>query len=322
MEKVKVLSLFAGVGGTCLGFKRAGFDIVCANEIDSKACQTYRLNFDNDLVEGDLRSTSVMNKLLSYDFDLLIAGFPCQPFSIAGCRCGISTGDSRSLVINNVFEIIDLKKPKVVMLENVPNLLNTNGGMDFKYIKDTFISMGYSFNYSVLDSNKLNFSRQVRKRLYIVAMRDVGSVTDFNFDSIIGDGYTDPIDTNNSDEKLIYTKEKYPKYFTSEMNLNETVEGSIYQIRRNYIRKLQTFPTLTANMGTGGHNVPLIKLGNKIRKLSPRECFNSMGFDSNFKLPTIADSHLYKQAGNSVIVPLITSLAREIGKLLDTSNKH
>ena len=120
------------------------------------------------------------------------------------------------------------------------------------------------------------------------------------------------LEKNVVDDKFYYTKEKNDFYDILERDM--TKEDTIYQWRRKYIRenKSNVCPTLTANMGTGGHNVPLIKTKERIRKLTPRECFNFQGFPESYKLPNIANSHLYKQAGNSVSVPVIKKIAESI----------
>ena len=141
-----VCSLFSGIGGIDLGFQQAGFDIVWANEIDSAACKTYRHNFENaPLVEGDIHKISADS---IPEFDVLTAGFPCQPFSIAGLQKGFKDRDG-----NHFFEItriIDAKRPKVVFLENVPNLMEHDNGKTFLVIYNGLAQFGYSVYYRVL----------------------------------------------------------------------------------------------------------------------------------------------------------------------------
>ena len=126
-NKYRVASLFAGIGGICLGFKQAGFDIVWANEIDAAACKTYRYNFGSEyLVEQDIRSVKADN---IEDFDVLAGGFPCQPFSIAGRQRGFD--DRRGNLFFEITRIVDCKRPKIVFLENVPNLMEHDDGKTF-----------------------------------------------------------------------------------------------------------------------------------------------------------------------------------------------
>ena len=136
----KAISLFAGIGGICLGFKQAGFDIVWANEYDAAACKTYRHNFGNDyLIELDIRDVHTSD---IPDFDVLTAGFPCQPFSIAGRQKGFD--DKRGNLFFEITRIIDAKRPKVVFLENVPNLMEHDNGKTFLVIFNSLAQFGYS----------------------------------------------------------------------------------------------------------------------------------------------------------------------------------
>lgn len=153
------------------------------------------------------------------------------------------------------------------------------------------------------------FSRQMRERVYIVATKGFK----FDFGDMKSKKEIVDIDFSLDIPEFEYTKEKYPKYFSDKVNLDKIKTGKFYQIRRVYLRELDNCPTLTANMGTGGHNVPIIKTtSGKTRKLSPRECFNLMGFPKDFKLPKIANCHLYKQSGNSVIITLVQNIASSL----------
>ena len=136
----KVCSLFAGIGGICLGFKQAGFDIIWANEYDSAACKTYRHNFGNSyLVESDIRTVDVND---IPDFNVLTAGFPCQPFSIAGRQKGFK--DKRGNLFFEITRIIDAKRPEIVFLENVPNLMEHDDGKTFLVIFNSLAQFGYT----------------------------------------------------------------------------------------------------------------------------------------------------------------------------------
>ena len=127
MNRLTVGSMFAGIGGICLGFKQEGFEIVWANEINHKACQTYRKNLGSDyLVEGNIRT---IDKSLIPEFDVLTAGFPCQPFSVAGIQRGFD--DDRGNLFFQIAEVIDRVRPRIVFLENVSNLINHDNGRTF-----------------------------------------------------------------------------------------------------------------------------------------------------------------------------------------------
>lgn len=299
-----VCSLFSGVGGICLGFSSAGFNIVVANEIDINAIRTYRMNFATTLIEGDIALN--VDAVCKHDFDIIVAGFPCQPFSVAGKRKGID--DPRGRIIDFVFQIIQIKKPKIIFLENVFGLLSSNNGEDFKWIR-SMLEKNYYLAYKVICPYSIGYSYQKRKRLYIVATLN----NRFEFKEISKEKITPEQYEWDDNDQLEYTPEKYRRLFENIPEIMEIEHGYFYQIRRVYLRKLRCCPTLTANMGTGGHNVPIIRTNsNKIRRLSPRECFNLMGFPEWFRLPKIGNCHLYKQAGNSVIVPLIERLAFDL----------
>ena len=145
----KVCSLFSGIGGIDLGFKQGGFDIVWANEFDSAACRTYRHNFgDVYLVEADVRNVSATD---IPDFDVLTAGFPCQPFSIAGRQKGFE--DKRGNLFFEITRIVDAKRPKIIFLENVPNLMEHDEGRTFLVIFNSLAQFGYSVYYKVMAAN-------------------------------------------------------------------------------------------------------------------------------------------------------------------------
>jgi DNA (cytosine-5)-methyltransferase 1 len=148
----RVASLFAGIGGICLGFKQAGFDVVWANEFDSAACKTYRYNFGGEyLVEEDIRRIKADS---IEDIDVIAGGFPCQPFSIAGKQRGFD--DKRGNLFFEITRIVDIKRPKIIFLENVPNLMEHDNGKTFLVIYNTLAQFGYSVKYKVI--NHIRFS--------------------------------------------------------------------------------------------------------------------------------------------------------------------
>ncbi|MGE5456324.1 MAG: DNA cytosine methyltransferase [Ignavibacteriales bacterium] len=318
MKKYKMASLFAGIGGIDLGFENAGIKTVWANEIDTFSASTYSANHpDVKLVIDDIKN--VDGKDIP-KVDILAGGFPCQAFSVAGHRKGFK--DERG---NLFFEIIRLieemannnNKPKIIFLENVKNLYNHDSGRTYKIIvkmlKDV---LGYTVLTKILNSCEYGNIPQNRERIYIVAFLDKEVANRFVWPL--------PIPLNNTIETVVdwnmTVDKKY--YYTENMKCHSLVkEGvtdsyKIYQYRRVYVRenKSNLCPTLTANMGTGGHNVPLI-IDNKkrIRKLTPRECLNLQGFPNEFIIPeNLTDTKIYKQAGNSVSVPVIQRIAEEI----------
>lgn len=333
--KFNVASLFAGVGGICLGFKRAGCKILWANEIDVNACKTYRLNHkDIKLIEDSILNLtpSTLSKI-----DILTAGFPCQPFSQAGHGKGFD--DERGKLFFEIPRFLKELRPKAYFLENVKTLSSHNNGQSFSKICDEINRVGYSFIPFILNASKHSNIPQGRERIYIVGFRDE---QDYFF--------TKPTKENvicNFKHKTLSANFKIPSEIKMTKGVREFLQGDtvlpndiycninnkihrkvieatknydkVYQYRRYYVRenKSNLCPTLTANMGAGGHNVPIILDGEYPRRLTPKECFNLQGFPKKFKLPQdISKGQLYKQAGNSVVVPMVEIIAKEMVRVL------
>jgi len=310
----RTIDLFAGVGGIRLGFERAGFETVFANDFEAQCKTTYDLNFpDTKLIVEDIRKIGI-DDLPKFDF--LLGGFPCQAFSIAGYRQGFEDEKGRGNLFFDVARIIEARQPSGFLLENVKNLKTHDGGNTFKVIEDTLRSLGYSVKAKVLNSMEYGNIPQNRERIYIVGFRDNVVAERFDFPK--------PVKRTVSITHLL-DKEISEKYYYNNKPLYERLkndvleEGVVYQWRRQYVRqnKSGVCPTLTANMGMGGHNVPIIKDKKGIRKLTPRECFRIQGFPDTYQLPNIADSALYKQAGNSVSVPVIEAVARQMMQAME-----
>lgn len=308
---LKCASFFAGVGGIDLGFKQAGFDIVFANEFDPNACQTFQANFKTKL---DSRSIIDLPTQDIPDFDVMIAGFPCQAFSIAGKQQGFND-KGRGDLFFELERIFKAKKPKIIFLENVKNLVSHDKGRTFEIIKQSLISNGYHIKFQVLNASQFGVA-QNRERIYIVCFLDKNLCDKFEFPKPfqLNKQVSDYLENESNIDCKYYYKESTP--FFNELSIVSDAK-TVYQWRRKYVRKNMSnlCPTLTANMGTGGHNVPLINPQGKrttVRKLTPRECFNFQGYPKDFILPKLADCHLYKQAGNSVVVPVIRQIAEQI----------
>lgn len=314
--KYKVASLFAGIGGICYGFKQNGCDIVWANEIDRDACKTYRHNFgDSYLVEGDIKD---VNPTDIPDIDILNGGFPCQAFSIAGYQKGFE--DERGNLFFEIVRILRVKRPKAILLENVKNLESHDHGNTFKVIKAELEKLGYYVHHKVLNTMEYGNVPQNRERIYIVGFLSKEAYDNFKYPAPIKLTKTihDVIDFNDKKEAKYY----YPgTLYYDRLKPVMTSQDTIYQWRRVYCRenKNNVCPTLTANMGTGGHNVPLILDNYDIRKLTPEECVGFQGFPKEFEFPnTISNAAKYKQAGNSVSVPVVK---RVVEALLDALKK-
>lgn len=314
MKQLRAISLFAGVGGTCLGFEQNGVVVTDAYELDKYAAETYKLNFPKtNLHVGDL--AQVPNTEIP-KADILIAGFPCQAFSIAGYRKGFE--DERGELFFEVIRYLKYSKAQFVFLENVKNLISHDGGKTIRIIEEALTEHGFYLKKDVLNSCEYGNVPQNRERTYIVGFKDKAKAEKFTFPPKIP--LTNTLDkvvnfSGEQSKEYFYTKERYPKYATM-LEENVLKSDTIYQIRRIYVRenKMKVCPTLTANMGTGGHNVPIIRqYDGQIRKLTPKECFALQGFPANYKLPVnMAKSHLYKQAGNSVTVTVIKRIVERM----------
>lgn len=309
ISDLNLAGLFAGVGGIELGFQKAGFNPIFANEIDEKASVTYRLNHSHDLITKDIKflEAKELPKI-----DILTGGFPCQAFSVAGYQKGFK--DPRGNVFWEIVRLLEAKKPEIVFLENVKNLGSHDGGKTFRIILQALEAVGYHVKFEVLNSDGYGGVPQNRERVYLVGFRSKKFARRFEFPGKLKKKplLSDFIDFERRVADIFYYDDRYmAKELRKQMRRSDTV----YQWRRQYVRenKSGVCPTLTANMGTGGHNVPLVLTKHGIRKLTPKECFNLMGFPKSFKLPKeMAMSHLYKQAGNAVVVPVIERIAKNI----------
>ncbi|PIT93191.1 MAG: hypothetical protein COU06_01075, partial [Candidatus Harrisonbacteria bacterium CG10_big_fil_rev_8_21_14_0_10_38_8] len=305
----KTIDLFAGVGGIRLGFENAGFKTVFANDFESKCKDTYDLNFkDSKLIVEDIRKIGI-DDLPKFDF--LLGGFPCQAFSIAGYRQGFEDEKGRGNLFFDIARIIDARKPEGFLLENVKNLKSHDGGKTFRIIQETLEGLGYFLKAKVLNTMEYGNIPQNRERVYIVGFKNKDYYNEFEFPEPVKltVKITDLLEKNVPEKYYYNGKPLFEKLkdFVKE-------EGKVYQWRRQYVRenKSGVCPTLTANMGTGGHNVPIIKDKKGIRKLTPLECARLQGFPDWYKLPDLADSVLYKQFGNSVSVPVIEAIGRQM----------
>lgn len=309
----ETIDLFAGVGGIRIGFENAGFKTVFANDFEAKCKDTYDLNFKNaKLIVEDIRKIGI-DDLPRFDF--LLGGFPCQAFSIAGYRRGFEDKKGRGNLFFDVARIIDARRPEGFLLENVKNLKSHDGGKTFRIIQQTLEDLGYYVKSKVLNTMEYGNVPQNRERIYIVGFKNKEYTDNFEFPL--------PVKLTKKVTELL-EKKVDDKYYYNGKPLYEklkndiTEEGKVYQWRRQYVRenKSGVCPTLTANMGMGGHNVPLIKDKKGIRKLTPLECFRIQGFPEDYTLPPISDSALYKQAGNSVSVPVLEAVAKEMMKVM------
>ena len=323
-KKLKIASFFAGVGGIELGFKEAGFsEPVYANEYDKNAIKTYEKNFMCKV--DDRNICDVLPSDIKDNIDIIMGGFPCQAFSIAGYRKGFE--DTRGTMFFEMMRFIKEKKPSIVFAENVKNLVTHDKGNTFGVILNELKEEQYYVKYKVMNAMEYGNTPQNRERIYIVAFKDKSVYDAFRFPEKIERSRTlkDIIDfENDKDDKYYYYEGKYKGNIYQKLNEAMDDSEAIYQWRRKYVRKNQSsvVPTLTANQGEGGHNVCLIRTKDgRIRKMTPKECFNAQGFPEEFILPEIADSKLYKQAGNSVCVEVIKRIAEQL-KIAIENNEY
>ncbi len=325
----EIASLFAGVGGIDLGFEITGkFKTVYANEFDPYASKTFEANFPGITVDQrDIHEvpTSDIPKT-----DVVIAGFPCQAFSIAGYRQGFDDKKGRGELFFELTRILEAHRPRVALFENVKNLVSHDKGNTFRVICKQLDILGYHYTYQVLNAMNYGNMAQNRERIYIVAFRDEADFANFHWPLSIPLTTTvkDIIDFEGEvDEKYYYTEGKYKgdiyKLLVEATQDDDAENPAIYQWRRKYVRqnKSGVVPTLTANQGEGGHNVCIVKTKYGLRKMTPRECFNAQGFPRNFILPKQSDTRLYKQAGNSVCVPVINRIAECILEAMDKADQ-
>ena len=310
MKKYKTIDLFAGMGGIRIGFEKFNFETVYSNDFDQYCKITYDENFISSKLHVEDITKVPLNEIP--DFDFMLGGFPCQPFSVAGYRKGFNDEKGRGNVFFHISNILEHKKPLGFMLENVKNLESHDKGNTFKVIRKILVDLGYHVKYKVLNTMEYGNIPQNRERIYIVGFKERKITDAFKFPK--------PIKLNKKISELLEINVD-KKYYYNGKSLFDRIkdhvlkEDTAYQWRRKYVRenKKGVCPTLTANMGMGGHNVPIIRQGDVIRKLTPRECARFQGYPDEYLLPkTISDARLYKQIGNSVSIPVIERIAKEI----------
>ena len=302
---LNVIDLFAGTGAFSFSFSNLKkFKCVFANDQEKNSEKIYNLNHKNsNFLLKDINEINVKD---IPEHNILCAGISCQPFSIAGKQKGFD--DPRSNVFWKLLEIIKSHNPEIIIIENVKNFKNHDKGNTYKIITDKIKENGYYIKSEILDTSKITGIPHHRERIYILCFKDKKKHDDFSFDF--------PEIKKNSIKKYLEKNIPDKYYYTDKLKVFDKVKenviknintDTVYQYRRFYIRenKNKCCPTLTANMGEGGHNVPLILDDKGIRKMTPRECFNLQGFPESYKLPDISDSSLYKLAGNAVSVPVV-----------------
>lgn len=315
-------ALFAGIGGFCHGFEDVGIKTLWANDIDEEVEQTYKLNFpDVEFLSDSISDPNFLLKELP-EVDILHGGFPCQSFSQAGLRKGFN--DPRGQVfIHMINKIADMgsRKPKVLLFENSPYLRSGDKGRWFSEVSGRIRRAGYRFsdaNALEIDSRVSAGSPQSRVRLFMLAVRrDLFPFNPFTActEKSEKQHLENLLERNTVDDEFYFLNDE-SKYSRMIMQAaSDPCDLRILQLRKYVVRvqKHGECPTLTANMGEGGHNVPFILAKNRVRKLTERECLRLQGFPESFVFPkNIARSSRYRMIGNAVHV----NVARMLAKLI------
>lgn len=305
-EKFTFIDLFAGIGGIRMPFQELGGKCVLSCEWDKFAQKTYRMNY-GEVPAGDIREIASAD---IPDFNILLAGFPCQPFSLAGVSkkrsLGRATGfedKAQGTLFFEVARIIHDKQPDCFLLENVKNLTSHDHGRTFKTIMDILVDeLGYDVHYRVLDSKQ--WTCQHRERIYIVGFK---KPTDFDWDKleikpssrVVGD-----ILEKCPGDKYTLTDNLWSYLQAYKAKHQAAGNGFGYEL----ISRKDTTRTLSARYHKDGSEILIRQRGKNPRKLSPRECARLQGFPDKFIIP-VSDTQAYHQFGNSVTVPVIRSIA-------------
>jgi DNA (cytosine-5)-methyltransferase 1 len=311
-----LVDLFCGTGAFSYAFHNTNkVSTIFANDMLDSSEEIFNLNNNNiQLTKKNLIDIKDEDIPKSH---ILTAGFPCQPFSIAGMQKGFD--DERSNVFWKILSIIKHNSPNIVILENVKNLQSHDNGNTFKIIIESLEKLNYYIKYAILNTCKITGIPQNRERIYIVCFKDKYLYDHFAFD--FSEIKLKPV--------IEFLEKDIPEkyyYNNSSMIYDELIKNvvkhistnTVYQYRRYYVRenKNNVCPTLTANMGGGGHNVPIILDDKGVRKLTPRECFNLQGFPNDYNLPSISTNKLYSLSGNAVSIPVVRLIANRIMDLL------
>lgn len=322
-EKIKfnTVSLFSGIGGFDLGFEYAGFNVIWANDFDKYACQTYRENVNKNIVCGDIR----VEKKNIPAHDVLIGGFPCQPFSTLGKLQGFEDEEGRGTLFFEIKDIIKTHKTKVVVLENVKNIMNHDGGKTFKRIIHELESLGYVCFKHVFNSADYGVPQR-RNRCYIVAfLGEYFNTPEFVFPN------KQPLTITTQDlldedveEKYFLSKKIYPTIMghgTKNYIVNPTIDLSISKTLTATMAKMHR--ASQDNYVTDEVNYKKYCDDTKVslRKLTPNECRKLQGFPSDWK-QVVSDCQAYKQFGNAVTVNVSYALAEILFKYIEDNKKN
>ena len=305
---VKIVDLFAGIGGIRLGVEQAfgSVDCVFTSEIDKHAVTTYKANFKDSHIFGDIKQIDENDVP---DHDILLAGFPCQPFSQAGLKKGFT--DTRGTLFFDIERILLTKQPKAFLLENVKQLKGHNKGETFKTIIDHLNKAGYKVFYEILKARDFGLP-QNRERIYIVGFLDHSINFEFpkptNLPTRVGDILDDVVDEKYTISNKLWSGHKRRK----ELNKLKG-KGFGYGL---FNKDSAYTNTISARYYKDGSEILIEQENKNPRKLTPREAARLQGFPEEYIIP-VSDAQAYKQFGNSVAVPVIKAIATEIKKALN-----
>lgn len=309
MSEYTFIDLFAGIGGMRIAFESNGAICVYSNEWNKFSQQTYKENF-GDAPEGDITKVDACS---IPDHDILVAGFPCQPFSIAGVSkkqsLGRATGfedKTQGTLFFDVCRILEAKRPKAFMLENVKNLKSHDHGNTFKVITESLDELDYEIFHAVLDGQ--NYVPQHRERIVIIGFdrKRYGKSNDFKFNisPVVPKPVMKDILEKSPDEKYTLTDRLWLYLQNYASKHKAAGNGFGYGIADpDGISR-----TLSARYYKDGSEILIAQDGKNPRRLTPRECARLQGFPDSFKIP-VSDTQAYRQFGNSVVVPLMSDIA-------------
>ena len=322
-NRIKAACLFSGIGSFAKALTDSGAEVCWVNEKDAFAVETFRHNFPGvRCVHRPVEDVGVSKDSLE-PVDILTAGFPCQPFSVAGKKEGLD--DKRGQLFTHIIRLIKEfgnAKPKILLLENVRNFRTHDNGRTFQIVQSEIQKAGYWFsskNAAILNTAVHTNIPQNRERIFMAAFSaDYFPCNTFKFPDALPPGKRRKVrefldlGEKAADEFYFKPGDLYYPHFADAMA--EGKSDSIYLLRRSYVRenKSDVCFTLMANMGEGGHNEPVIKDSWGIRKLTPKECARLQGFGDWFKIPeNMSRSQIGKQLGNTVTIPIAQRLINE-----------
>lgn len=320
MNKIKFIDLFAGIGGFRIALENQGLECVFSSEINSKAQETYFNNF-NEYPEGDITKKDYKE---IPNFDILCAGFPCQPFSISGKKEGFN--DVRGTLFFNIAEIIKEKKPSVILLENVKNFFHHDKGRTFERVKDTIEGLGYHFSYDILNAKDFGVP-QNRERVFMVGAlskkfdfkkivkKDSTILKDFldktgDFDILDSSEYTLLEDFKKQPSGLIFRGYRNKQGFKSGIRENTLHLSRVHRQPNRIYSSNGSHPTIPSQEQSGRFFI--YDEDNKyVRKLTINECYRIMGYPNDFKKHKVI-SESYRQIGNSIVIPVVEFIIKEM----------